>query len=210
MTSERSPCVYIVDDDVPILNAFSRLLETAGYSVQAFSSPGDFLAKHDPDQPGCALFDVGMEELDGLSLQDRLLEAGIVRPVIFVTAQDNARSGVRAMKAGAVDYLTKPVHEDVLLAAIASAIESDVSARQSRSEVAEVAKRQESLTTREREVMDLVVQGRLNKQIAHDLGVVEKTVKVHRARVMEKMQVRSVAALVHLVEQLTGYRKGKS
>jgi FixJ family two-component response regulator len=128
------PCVFVVDDDKSILTAFTRLLGSAGYQVRAFSSPTEFLAEHDPKVPGCALFDVGMDEVDGLSLQQHLIDAGVVRPIIFVTAQDDARTGVAAMKAGAVDYLTKPVQEQVLLDAVQSAIETDLASRRDRAE----------------------------------------------------------------------------
>ena len=200
--TSSEPCIFVVDDDRSVLNAFSRLLGAAGYRVRAFSSPNAFLAEHDPSVPGCALLDVGMDEIDGLSLQERLHLNGVRRPVIFVTAQDDITSGIRAMKAGALDYLTKPVQEQALLEAVGAAIEIDRKARQEGMEIAALTRLAEQLTTREREVMTHVVRGRLNKQIAHDLGIVEKTVKVHRARVMEKMQVRSVAALVQIVERL--------
>jgi len=204
MTTQTSaePCVFVVDDDRSILAAFSRLLGAAGYKVRTYSSPSDFLASHDSAIPGCALFDVGMSEMDGLTLQERLLNEGIDRPVIFVTGQDDLRNGIRAMKAGAMDYLSKPVQEEALLQAVGNAMELDRAARHERTEIASLIQRVEDLTPREREVMAHVVRGRLNKQIASDLGVVEKTVKVHRARVMEKMQVRSVAALVQIADRL--------
>jgi FixJ family two-component response regulator len=196
------PCVFVVDDDRSILTAFSRLLGAAGYKVRTYSSPADFLAAHDSTVPGCALFDVGMSEMDGLALQERLHHEGVDRPVIFVTGQDDLRNGIRAMKAGAMDYLSKPVQEEALLQAVGNAVELDRVARHERMEIASLTQRIEDLTPREREVMVHVVHGRLNKQIANDLGVVEKTVKVHRARVMEKMQVRSVAALVQIADRL--------
>lgn len=197
-----TPCVFVVDDDRNILKAFSRLLGTAGYAVRTFDSPKEFLAHHDPAVPGCALFDVGMSEIDGLSLQEHMVSEGNTRPIIFVTGCDNVEAGVRAMKAGAVDYLTKPVQDEALLAAVGTAIETDLKAACARREIAELHARHNQLTPREREVMSSVIRGRLNKQIANDLGIVEKTVKVHRARVMEKMQVRSVAALVHAAERM--------
>jgi len=204
MTVQTSlePCVFVVDDDRSILSAFSRLLGAAGYKVRAYSSAADFLAAHDSAVPGCALFDVGMGEMDGLMLQEQLHKEGVERPVIFVTGQDDLRNGIRAMKAGAMDYLSKPVQEAALLEAVGNAIELDRSARCERIEIAALRQRIDELTPREREVMAHVVRGRLNKQIANDLGVVEKTVKVHRARVMEKMQVRSIAALVHVADRL--------
>lgn len=195
-------CIFVVDDDKSVLTALSRLLSSAGYHVKTFESPRSFLAAHDPDVPGCALLDVGMAEVDGLALQDILMRSGRARPIIFITGNDDVKTSVRAMKAGALDYLTKPVQDTALLAAVESAIGADLEARRTRSEQDLFKSRYVQLTQREREVMALVIRGRLNKQIAADLGIVEKTVKVHRARVMEKMGVRSVAALVHIAEKL--------
>jgi FixJ family two-component response regulator len=199
---DRTPQVFVVDDDRAILKAFSRLLGSAGFNVKTFESPAEFLVQHDPDAPGCALLDVGMHGMDGLELQAELANVGARRPIVFVTGRDDARTSVRALKAGAVDYLTKPVDGDDLIAAVSSALARDEKARAQRSEIAAIRARYNLLTPREREVMTHVVAGRLNKQIASDLGTVEKTVKVHRARVMAKMQVRTVAALVRLVERL--------
>jgi FixJ family two-component response regulator len=197
-------CVFIVDDDRSVLTAVSRLLTTAGYRVKTFDSPMSFLAEHDPSVPGCALLDIGMAEVDGLALQDILTRSDHARPIIFITGNDDVKTSVRAMKAGALDYLTKPVQDTALLAAVESALGADLEARRMRGEQSLLRERFQQLTSREREVMALVVRGRLNKQIAADLGIVEKTVKVHRARVMEKMAVRSVAALVHVAERLAG------
>jgi len=208
MTSHASPCVYIVDDDRKVLTALSRLLTVTGYRVRAFESPRMFLAEHDPEIPGCALFDVGMAEVDGLALQDILQRGGRSRPIIFITGHDDAKTSVRAMKAGAVDYLTKPVQDTELLAAVQNAIDADLRARRDNAEVVELRRKLSLLTAREAEVMNQVVRGRLNKQIAFDLGIVEKTVKVHRARVMAKMDVRSVAALVHVAEALGMHAPG--
>ena len=200
--NDRTPQVFVVDDDRQILKAFSRLLGSAGFSVKTFESPAEFLVQHDPDVPGCALLDVGMNGMDGLELQAELANVGARRPIVFVTGHDDARTSVRALKAGAVDYLTKPVDGDDLIAAVSSALAKDEKSRAHRSEIAAIRARYNLLTPREREVMEHVVAGRLNKQIASDLGTVEKTVKVHRARVMAKMQVRTVAALVRLMERL--------
>ena len=196
---EGKPRVFVVDDDRSILSAMSRLLGLAGYDVETFLSPGDFLARHDPQIPGCALLDIGLGETDGLALQHALVEHEPARPIVFLTGCDDVTIGVRAMKAGAVDYLTKPVRETELLAAIEKALETDRRSRAVRDESQKFEHRLDQLTPREREVMTHVVRGRLNKQIANDLGIVEKTVKVHRARVMEKLGVRSVAALVQTV-----------
>jgi FixJ family two-component response regulator len=198
----HAPCVYIVDDDRSVLTALSRLLSVSGYNVRPFDSPHAFLAAHDPDIAGCALLDIGMEEVDGLELQEALGRAKAARPIIFITGHDDARTSVRAMKAGALDYLTKPVADTMLLAAVEAAIATDQKIRRERAEISALRERLSSLTQRETEVMAHVVRGRLNKQIAFDLGIVEKTVKVHRARIMEKLGVRSVAALVHIADRL--------
>jgi FixJ family two-component response regulator len=202
MSDRARSTVYVVDDDRSILRAFSRLLGSAGYEVRIFDTPTEFLREHDSSVPGCAILDVRMEEIDGLGIQDRLRQQGSTRPVIFVTSCDDVRTSVHAMKAGALDFLSKPVQEPDLLAAVKSAVEQDLRTRQERDEVQELRHRLERLTTREREVMDQVVKGRLNKQIAEDLAIVEKTVKVHRARVMAKMGIRSAAALVHIANRL--------
>lgn len=194
--------VYVVDDDSHVLRAFRRLLETVGYKVATYDSPVEFLASHDPTLPGCALLDVGMTELSGLETQEKLQALGDTRPIIFVTGHDDVKTGILAMKSGACDYLIKPVPEDVLLAAVETAVRMDLTAFQERIHVGELSQHWQSLTHREREVMEHVVRGRLNKQIAGDLNIVEKTVKVHRSRVMEKMCTRSVAGLVHIAEQL--------
>jgi len=201
-TTSQESCVYIVDDDRAVLTALSRLLSSAGYRVRAFESPREFLHEHDPDVPGCALLDIGMAELDGLTLQERLHCGDGDRPIIFITGRDDAQTGVRAMKAGALDYLVKPVQDVDLLSAVANAIETDLDARRKRSELVRLHRLFDELTPREVEIMRHVIRGRLNKQIAFDLGIVEKTVKVHRARVMEKLQVRSVAELVSIAQRL--------
>ncbi|HEY4078796.1 MAG TPA: response regulator [Rhizomicrobium sp.] len=198
----NSAWIYVVDDDAHILSAFRRLLGSFGYNVLTFESPLDFLAAHDPGLPGCVLLDVGMTELSGLATQQQLLALGDTRPIIFVTGNEDVKTGVLAMKGGALDYLIKPVPEKALLAAVEAAVNCDMTACQERREIAELTERRRSLTEREREVMAHVVRGRLNKQIAGDLGIVEKTVKVHRARVMEKMNVRTIAGLVHIAERL--------
>ncbi|HET7085578.1 MAG TPA: response regulator [Rhizomicrobium sp.] len=194
--------VYVVDDDHHVLTAFKRLLEAAGYDVVTSTSPNEFFDRHDQARPGCVLLDIGMSELNGLETQQKMLELGVVRPIIFVTGFDDARTSVEAMKSGAYDYLVKPISDSVLLTTVEAAISSDLKAFREREDIEKLARRWRSLTLREREVMLHVVRGRLNKQIAGDLNIVEKTVKVHRARVMEKMGVRSVAGLVHIAERL--------
>lgn len=190
--------VFLVDDDASVLAALSRLLRAKGYDVKPYPSPQDFLAGHDATLPGCALLDVSMPELDGLALQEALTADGVQRPVIFITGVGDIPTSVRAMKAGAIDFLTKPVDEKDLLAAIARAEERDREDRQAQGEVTLISARVATLTPREREVLTHVVAGRLNKQIAGDLGTSEKTIKVHRARMMQKMGVRTVADLVRL------------
>lgn len=193
--------MFLVDDDPSVLRALTRLLHAAGHQVSAFRSAQAFLAAHDPTAPGCVVLDLAMPGLNGLELQHALAASGCRRPVIFVTGRGDVPSSVQAMKAGAVDFLTKPVSEEYLLAAILRALERDRLMRQARAELEAIAERLNTLTPREREVLGHVVAGRLNKQIAADLGIVEKTIKVHRSRVMEKMCVRSVADLVRMAER---------
>jgi len=193
--------VFLVDDDPGVLKALSRLLRTRGYEVRPFTSPREFLAQHDAAVPGCAVLDVAMPGLDGLALQQALTCGGSHRPVIFITGKGDIPTSVRAMRAGAVDFLTKPVSDRDLLGAIVRAEAQDAEARRSRAELASIEARMTTLTPREREVLTHVVAGRLNKQIAGDLGTVEKTIKVHRSRMMEKLGVRTVADLVRLAEK---------
>ncbi len=200
--SENSPVIFLVDDDASILKALSRLLTQSGYAVEAFDSPLAFLENHDPGKPGCVLLDVGMAEVSGLEVQQMLLSSALSRPIVFITGGGDVPTSVAAMKAGAVDFLTKPVDEAALLAAITKALDRDAEIRRQDRELEDIRARLRCLTPREREVLVHVVGGRLNKQIAGDLGTVEKTIKVHRARVMEKMGVRSVAELVRTTERL--------
>jgi FixJ family two-component response regulator len=199
--SDPAFTIYLVDDDPGVLKALSRLLSTRGYEVRAFPSATDFLSGHDPAIAGCAILDVAMPGLDGLQLQEAMMHGGVDRPIIFITGRGDIPTSVRAMKAGAVDFLTKPVKEDDLLAAIARTQEREAAVRQQRQELLAIQGRLASLTPREREVLERVIAGRLNKQIAFELGTVEKTIKVHRGRMMEKMGVRSVAELVWLAER---------
>ena len=186
--------VYLVDDDPGALKALSRLLRVRGYEVKPFASPRLFLEQHDAGLPGCAILDVSMPGLDGLELQRALaVSVGSNRPVVFLTGRGDIPMSVRAMKAGAIDFLTKPVNDEDLLDAISRAEDQDAQSRRTRSELASIEAKIGTLTPREREVLLHVVAGRLNKQIAGDLGTVEKTIKVHRGRVMEKLGVRTVA-----------------
>src|SRR5262245_5775283 len=172
MSNDRST-VYLVDDDPAVLRAVSRLLRTAGFDVAPFPSAQSFLDRHDPSIPGCAVVDVALPALDGLELQRRLSEAGFARPVIFITGRGDVPTSVRAMKAGAVDFLTKPLKARDLLAAVGKALDVDRSQRQARADRQAIEDRIAELTPREREVLKHVVTGQLNKQIAADLGIGE-------------------------------------
>ena len=196
-----SPTVFIVDDDSAVLKSLARLLRSARLNVMAFGSPQEFLERHDPRAPGCLVLDLAMPGLNGLELQAALTVKGSAIPIIFLTGHGNIPASVQAMKRGALDFLTKPVNDDDLLKAVQAAIEQDRIARIARAELEDIQARLDSLTPREREVLTHVVSGQLNKQTAADLGTVEKTIKVHRGRVMEKMKVHSVAELVHLAER---------
>lgn len=197
MNGQR-PTVFIVDDDPDVRTSTARLLRSANYEAVTFESAAEFLANHATEVPGCIILDVAMAGLSGLQLQARLVEGGCVRPIIFLTGVGNVPTSVKAMKAGAVNFLTKPVEEDELFAAIEEAIRLDQAGRRVHSRKQIIARRLEKLTPREREVFELVIAGRLNKQIAAALGTVEKTIKVHRARVMHKTGARTVAELVQL------------
>jgi Response regulator len=193
--------VYLVDDDAGVLKALSRLLRAKGYEVKSYVSPQEFLEQHDPAVSGCAVLDVSMPGLDGLELQQALTAGGSHRPIVFITGKGDVPTSVRAMKAGAIDFLTKPTKDTDLLEAIRRAEELDAEARRRLSELELVQAKLRTLTPRERQVLTQVVAGRLNKQIACDLGTVEKTIKVHRSRMMEKLGLRTVADLVRMAER---------
>jgi len=196
--------VYLVDDDAGVLKALSRLLRGKGYDVRPYLSPRVFLEEHDATVPGCAVLDVSMPGLDGLELQRALTVAnGFHRPVVFVTGKGDIPTSVRAMKAGAIDFLTKPVKGVDLFEAVSRAEVRDAEMRRLHSELESMQAKVDTLTPREREVLTHVVAGRLNKQIAGDLGTVEKTIKVHRSRMMEKLGIRTVADLVRMAEKLS-------
>jgi FixJ family two-component response regulator len=196
--NQAQPIVFLVDDDVAIRNALRRGLAVEGFSVLAFDSADAFLAAHDPGVPGCLVADVAMPGMSGLELQTLLSTRGCARPIIFVTAKGSIPMSVQAMRAGAVTFLPKPVRLAELVAAIREAFERDRRCREELAARSDVEARLTALTSREREVLELIVMGKLNKQIAAELGAAEKTIKVHRGRVMAKLQVRSVAELVTL------------
>lgn len=192
------PTVFLVDDDPSVLRGLSRLLRSAGWSSAPFSSAEDFLNGLDPAASGCVVLDLSLPKVNGLELQRKLSEKGCLLPIIFLTGHGDVPTTVQAMKAGAVDFLTKPVLDEELLEAVRIAVEEDRVRRSQRAEKAAIEERLATLTPREREVFLGVVSGKLNKQIAVDLGTVEKTIKVHRARVMEKMGADSLAELVRI------------
>jgi len=194
--------VHVVDDDDAFRTAISRVLTAAGHRPKLYASAQDYLATPDPEGPACLLLDLRMPGVTGLDLQSALAKRDDAHPVIFLSGHGDIPSTVRAMRDGALDFLTKPVPTATLLEAIHRALESDMDRTQRRGELAELKRRYASLTPRERQVMAGVVAGRLNKQICYALHAAERTVKTHRARVMEKMRVRSVAELVRLGEEL--------
>jgi RNA polymerase sigma factor (sigma-70 family) len=198
----RDPVVYVVDDDPSVGKALERLIRSAGYDVRKFTSPLDFLDCVAPEAPACLVLDVDMPALNGLEVQEYMADKEISLPIVFISGHGTVPISVKAMKAGAVDFLTKPFNDSDLLDAISHAIQADRRAKQGREQQTELLERLATLTPREREVFQLVVAGLLNKQIASELGTVEKTVKVHRARVMAKMRAQSVADLVRFADRL--------
>ena len=200
MLPPASPTVFVIDDDAAVRKAVSRLLRSAGIAVAGFASPGEFLAQYDPDMPGCLVLDLAMPDINGLQLQTTLAKKGCTLPIIFLTGHGDVSKSVQAMKHGAFDFFSKPVKEKDLLPAVRAAIERNAVARQEQARLSEICARLDTLTPREREVLEHVVAGKLNKQIASDLGITEATVKMHRARVMTKMKVQGVADLVRLAE----------
>jgi FixJ family two-component response regulator len=194
--------VFVVDDDPSIREAIESLLKLAGLRVETFGTAQEFLRNERPDLPGCVVLDVELPGLSGLDLQRELAAHGIKLPIIFITGYGDIPMSVRAMKAGATEFLTKPFRDQDLLDAIQQALERDRVARQHSSETAELRKRFDALTPREREVMSLVVAGWLNKQIGFELKISEITVKIHRGRVMSKMGAQSLAELVRMTERL--------
>lgn len=200
----KKSTIYIVDDDDGMRRALTVLMTTVGYDAVAFARPADFLAKYDPNHPGCLVLDVRMPEMSGLEVQQQLNRSGSMVPVILITGHGDIPMAVQAMKDGAFDFLQKPFRDQDLLDRINAALKQDAENRAAVEKHAEVRRRLESLTPREREVMALVVDGSANKVIAIDLGLSERTVEIHRANVMEKMGARSVAHLVKMHLMLSG------
>jgi FixJ family two-component response regulator len=200
MMSLQQGTVFIVDDDPDVCRAVGRLVRGAGYEVREFNSARDFLVAHESEPPGCLLLDLSMPEVDGLQLQQSLVAAGCHRPIVFLSANGDVHSTVRAMKAGAVNFLTKPVDRDELIGALTEAFAIDAAGRAKWETRHTIAGRMATLTPRERQVLEKVVAGRLNKQIAAELGTVEKTIKVHRSRVMQKMHASSLIQLIEIAK----------
>jgi len=196
--SKAEPVVFLLDDDARFVNALSALLQCSGYATRPFTSVDAFLRDHDVDCHGCLILDVRMPGITGLELQSVLTARGITRPIIFLTAHGDIRMSVRAMKAGAVTFLPKPVRKAELLSAVDEALRVDAVERQRQRAGADLLERLATLTPREREVLDLVLAGKLNKQIALELCTAEKTVKSHRGHIMEKLRVKNTSALLGL------------
>jgi RNA polymerase sigma factor (sigma-70 family) len=200
--TETADIVFVVDDDPSVRRALKRLVGSVGLQVELFGSAQEFMRSKRPDASSCLVLDIRLPGISGLDFQHQLAEANIHIPIIFITGHGDIPMSVRAMKAGAVEFLTKPFRDQDLLDAIQLAIEQDRARRQREAEIATLRERFESLSAREREVIAMVVSGMLNKHIAADIGTTENTVKVHRSRAMEKMQAKSLADLVKMVERL--------
>ncbi len=200
--TEQPPIVRVVDDDPSFLRAVSRRLQVEGFDVETFESVDAFLGSRNRDAPGCLVLDVRMPQTSGLEVQDEVARSAEPLPIVFLTAYGDVPTSVRAMKKGAVDFLTKPVDGETLVQAVRQALIRDGQAREARRQLRDVRRRYESLTARQREVFALVVRGLLNKQVADALGTTERTIKAHRAAVMAKMRAQSAADLVRAAERL--------
>jgi len=200
--TEYSPTVFLVDDDEAVRDSLGLLMKSVGLTSRSFASAGEFLAEYDPDSPGCLVLDIRMPGMSGMELQQKLIEMRAILPIIFITGHGDIPMAVEAMQRGAVDFIPKPFRDHELLDRINKALEDDRKNRDALVEREEVEKRIAKLTPREKQVLDLVVQGKANKVIAGDLAVSQRTVEIHRARVMEKMQSRSLAHLVRMVMQV--------
>ena len=202
MTTEALPTVFIVDDDRGLRQAIQDLVESVGLRAESFASGEDFLRAKRMNRPSCLVLDVRLPQMSGLDFQQRLTETGIQIPIIFITAHGDIPMSVRALKSGALEFLTKPFRDQDLLDAIHQALERDRVAREQQSEIHNLQERVRTLTAREQEVMNLVVSGMLNKQIASEIGTSEATVKIHRGNVMRKMKAGSVVDLVRMADKL--------
>ena len=197
-----NPIVFVVDDDAAVREALASLIGSVSLRVECFASPGEFLRRHRSESPSCLVLDVRMPGLSGLDLQRKLARGEQHIPIIFISAHGDIPMAVGAMKAGAIEFLPKPFRDEDLLDAIRHALDRDEAAKTRRTEVLGIRSRQARLTARQRQIMSLIVEGRLNKQIAAKLGLSQNTIKVHRRRIMERMGAASVAELVHMIERL--------
>ena len=200
--TDPPPVIFVVDDDPSVRRSLARLLQSAGFLVETFPSAEDFLRCKPPESPSCLILDIRMPGLNGLELQEKMTAAGNLIPIVFITGHGTVPMSVKAMKAGALDFLQKPFDDRELLDAIQKALDRERQLREKKEEIRTIQRRVALLTPREREVFGLVVMGKMNKEIAYQLGVSEKTVKVHRARVMSKMEAQSLANLVRFSEKI--------